>query len=181
MLPAAYTHLSRRFLGRVYVAGAEPYITAKEWRRGTVSEPDGWTYPAKGIWVTFPDLPNNTTSETREEAAATGEPSLTVIGSLNYTKRSYSLDLEVGALVVTEDGTLRKKLRREVEGLEAYTRTVSREELRDDEERKVGWKTRVAMWVVGVVGGALSRGREGSEILPYDTVRDDTRCARESE
>lgn len=94
--------------------------------------------------------------DTQDGVAGAGDgdeegPSITVVGSSNYTKRSYSLDLEVGALVVTEDQGLKAKLKKEVEGLERDARAVkSREEL-----GRVPWSVRVAMWVVGVVGGAL--------------------------
>ncbi|KKK19568.1 CDP-diacylglycerol--glycerol-3-phosphate 3-phosphatidyltransferase [Aspergillus ochraceoroseus] len=54
MLPAAYTHLSARFLDRVAAAQRTNSIQLKEWRRGTVGEPDGWTYHAKGSGLHFP-------------------------------------------------------------------------------------------------------------------------------
>lgn len=139
MLPAAYTHLSARFLDRVAEAQATNSIQLKEWRRGTVGEPGGWTYHAKGLWITFP----------RED-----HPSLTFVGSSNYTKRSYSLDIEVGALVVTNDQDLKQKLRRETEWLQDHSQAVSREDLRMT-ERRVSWNVRLAMWIVEKVGGAL--------------------------
>ncbi|KAL4870517.1 hypothetical protein BDV12DRAFT_55367 [Aspergillus spectabilis] len=139
MLPAAYTHLSARFLDRVASAQATNSIELKEWRRGTVGEPEGWTYHAKGLWVTLPKEEN---------------PSLTFVGSSNYTKRSYGLDLEVGALVVTGDEELKRKLGEEMEWLQTHARTVSREDFRRT-ERRVGWNVRLAMWIVEKVGGAL--------------------------
>lgn len=139
MLPAAYTHLSARFLDRVAEAQRTNSIELKEWRRGTVGEPGGWTYHAKGLWATLP----------REEY-----PSLTFVGSSNYTKRSYSLDIEVGALVVTSDQELKRKFGEETEWLQKYSRAVSRDDLRRT-ERRVGWNVRLAMWIVDKVGGAL--------------------------
>ncbi|KAL3488258.1 hypothetical protein BJX62DRAFT_212191 [Aspergillus germanicus] len=139
MLPAAYTHLSARFLDRVALAQRTNSIELKEWRRGTVGEPDGWTYHAKGLWVTLPKEEN---------------PSLTFVGSSNYTKRSYGLDLEVGALVVTGDEELKKRLGAETEWLQTHASAISREDLRRT-ERRVGWNVRLAMWVVEKVGGAL--------------------------
>ncbi|KAJ9257016.1 hypothetical protein DTO195F2_5695 [Paecilomyces variotii] len=139
MLPAAYTHLSARFLDRVAEAQRTNSIQLKEWRRGTVGEPGGWTYHAKGLWITLP----------KEE-----HPSLTFVGSSNYTKRSYSLDLEVGALVVTEDEALKKRLGEETQWLQQDAQPVSREDLRRT-ERRVGWNVRLAMWIVEKVGGAL--------------------------
>lgn len=139
MLPAAYTHLSARFLDRVAEAQRTNVIELKEWRRGTVGEPGGWTYHAKGLWATLP----------REEY-----PSLTFVGSSNYTKRSYNLDIEVGALVVTSDQELKRKFGEETEWLQKYSRAVSRDDLRRT-ERRVGWNVRLAMWIVDKVGGAL--------------------------
>ncbi|KAJ5191688.1 uncharacterized protein N7498_010673 [Penicillium cinerascens] len=139
MLPAAYTHLSARFLDRVAAAQCTNSIQLKEWRRGTVGTPNGWTYHAKGLWITLPG----------EE-----HPSLTFVGSSNYTKRSYSLDIEVGALVVTSDPALKQKLGAETEWLQKDAKAISREDLMRT-ERRVGWNVRLAMWIVEKVGGAL--------------------------
>lgn len=139
MLPAAYTHLSARFLDRVADAQNSNFIQLKEWRRGTVGEPGGWTYHAKGLWITLP----------REEY-----PSLTFVGSSNYTKRSYSLDLEVGALVLTTDEALKRRLGEESQWLQKDASAISREDFRRT-ERRVGWNVRLAMWIVEKVGGAL--------------------------
>ncbi|KAI2733840.1 hypothetical protein CBS147332_855 [Penicillium roqueforti] len=139
MLPAAYTHLSARFLDRVAEAGATDSIQLKEWRKGTVGTPGGWTYHAKGLWITLP----------REE-----HPSLTFVGSSNYTKRSYSLDLESGAVVVTNDPGLMQKLGEETERLQKDASPVSRDDLMRT-ERRVGWNVRLSMWIVEKVGGAF--------------------------
>ena len=82
------------------------------------------------------------------------EPSISVVGSSNYTKRSYSLDLEVGTVIVTSDDGLKKRLREERDGLQEHT---SRMEMDDflKVERRVGLQVRIAMWIVKMVGGAL--------------------------
>lgn len=139
MLPAAYTHLSARFLDRVAEAQRTNSIQLKEWRKGTVGEPGGWTYHAKGLWITLP----------KEKY-----PSLTFVGSSNYTKRSYGLDLEVGAVVVTTDNALKQRLGEETEWLQKNAGVVSREDLRKV-ERRVSWNVRLAMKIVELVGGAL--------------------------
>lgn len=139
MLPAAYTHLSARFLDRVGAAGAADSVQLKEWRKGTVGTPGGWTYHAKGLWITLP----------QEE-----HPSVTFVGSSNYTKRSYSLDLETGAVVVTNDPELKQKLSDETERLQENASPVSREDLMRT-ERRVGWNVRLSMWIVEKVGGAF--------------------------
>lgn len=166
LLPAAYTHLSLRFLQAARRKAAD--IRLREWKRGVVGEKEGWTYHAKGVWATFPPAaassssspspptPSNdgTQTENKDEVKAAAGPSATIIGSSNYTKRSYGLDLEVGALVVTDDEALMRKWKREEEGLRAWTREVGEEELRG-KERRAGWRVRVAMWIVKIVGGAL--------------------------
>ncbi|KAL9612430.1 MAG: hypothetical protein Q9167_002978 [Letrouitia subvulpina] len=142
LLPAAYTHLSLRFLQ----AAQGARISLREWKRGVVGQPDGWTYHAKGLWTTFP--PSSTAS------LQPPGPSATVIGSSNYTTRSYSLDLEVGALVVTSDQGLMHKWRREEEELLRYTTEVNEQDLKV-KERRAGWRVKAAMWIVKAVGGAL--------------------------
>ncbi|KAF6223564.1 hypothetical protein HO133_000407 [Letharia lupina] len=164
LLPAAYTHLSLRFLQ----AARGKNIQLREWQRGIVGQQNGWTYHAKGLWVTLQvDLqqetssstPNKTSSELStnfesKDPSAPAGPSVTLIGSSNYTTRSYGLDLEVGAIVVTKDEGLMRKLKREGELLMTHTNLVKEEDL-ETKERKAGWKVRVAMWLVKVLGGAL--------------------------
>lgn len=139
MLPAAYTLLSRRFLDAVAAAGLSSRIALKEWRRGTVNEPGGWTYHAKGLWVTLPG----------EE-----HPSVSLVGSSNYTKRSYSLDLEANCLIVTRDEGLMRRLGEEERWLQEWAREMTRDDYART-ERRVGLHVRIAMAIVTLVGGAL--------------------------
>ncbi|KAL8772651.1 MAG: hypothetical protein Q9209_002312 [Squamulea sp. 1 TL-2023] len=147
LLPPAYSHLSLRFLQAARKANAR--VSLKEWRRGTVGQPEGWTYHAKGIWTYF----SPPTEDENQKQKVVG-PSATVIGSSNYTSRSYGLDLEVGALVITDDETLMGKWRKEEEGLKEWTREVEEKDL-EGKERRAGWRVRIAMWIVKVVGGSL--------------------------
>ncbi|KAK4501888.1 hypothetical protein PRZ48_007697 [Zasmidium cellare] len=139
LLPAAYTLLSRRFLDAVSARNLSSAITLKEWRRGTVNTPGGWTYHAKGIWVT---LPND------------AHPSISLIGSSNYTKRSYSLDLEANTLIVTRNTDLQRRLGEEEKWLQEYATPMTRDDYART-ERRVGLHVRIAMWIVTLVGGAL--------------------------
>jgi CDP-diacylglycerol--glycerol-3-phosphate 3-phosphatidyltransferase len=129
--------------------GKERSIELKEWRRGTVGEPGGWTYHAKGLWVTLPPQ-RKAVNELVEEPG----PSVTLVGSSNYTKRSYSLDLEIGAMIVTDDEGLKKKLKEETEWLQKDARVTTQDDLMKV-DRRVGFKVRVAMWLVEKLGGAL--------------------------
>jgi CDP-diacylglycerol--glycerol-3-phosphate 3-phosphatidyltransferase len=150
MLILHSTLLSRRFLERVENSYNHPKnsssahftddgIMLKEWRRGTVGEPGGWTYHAKGLWISL---------------NGEKEPTISIVGSSNYTKRSYSLDLETGVGIVTTDEGLKKQLREERDGLQDYATRVGMDDFIST-ERRVTWMVRVAMWIVGVVGGAL--------------------------
>ncbi|ROT38999.1 hypothetical protein SODALDRAFT_332440 [Sodiomyces alkalinus F11] len=139
LLPGAYTLLARRFLRAVHQTGRDRAIALKEWRRGTVGHPGGWTYHAKGLWVTLP---------------GEAHPALTLVGSSNYTRRSYSHDLEVGALVLTRNEKLKERLGQEQAWLQEYAKPVTRDDFATN-ERRVGLKVRIAMWIVSLVGGAL--------------------------
>ncbi|CAN8095531.1 unnamed protein product [Discula destructiva] len=139
MLPDAYTLLARNFLHDVHARRKDLAITLKEWRKGTVNEPGGWTYHAKGLWITLPSESN---------------PSLSLIGSSNYTKRSYSLDLEANAMILTKNENLKKRLGDEQRWLQEHATQVTRDDLART-ERRVSLKVRIAMWIVSLVGGAL--------------------------
>ena len=139
LLPSAYTLMARRFLEAVQRAGKGGQIELKEWRRDTVGQPGGWTYHAKGLWATLP---------------GEQDPSVTLIGSSNYTKRSYSLDLEANALVVTRDEGLKRRLGQEQGWLQEHAAPVSIDDFARV-DRRVGLRVRIAMWIVNLVGGAL--------------------------
>lgn len=160
LLPAAYTHLSLRFLQAARGAN----IQLQEWQRGMVGQPEGWTFHAKGLWITLlnasvPSTSSSSASINRTETSFIEDPSqpgpaITVIGSSNYTKRSYGLDLEVGAIVVTRDEALTRRWREEEQALLTRSRPVSEAEL-GAQDRRAGWRVRLAMWVVRILGGAL--------------------------
>jgi CDP-diacylglycerol--glycerol-3-phosphate 3-phosphatidyltransferase len=145
MLPDAYTHLSKMFLRKVKYAGLSDSIQLKEWQKGKVNEEGGWTYHAKGLWVT---LPSNGAGE------KTDDPSLTVVGSSNYTKRSYELDLEANVIIATTDAGLRKRLGEEVKWLGEHANKVDESEF-EKPDRKVSMSVKLSMWLVRVLGGAL--------------------------
>jgi CDP-diacylglycerol--glycerol-3-phosphate 3-phosphatidyltransferase len=139
LLPDAYTLLARRFVRAVHENKREASTVLREWRNGTVGEPGAWTYHAKGLWVTLP---------------GSKEPSISLIGSSNYTKRSYSLDLETNAMIVTENEGLKKRLGEEQRWLQEHTSIVTRDDFAKA-DRRVGFKVRAAMMMVQLSGGAL--------------------------
>lgn len=77
-----------------------------------------------------------------------------MVGSSNYTKRSYGLDLEVGSVIVTSDEGLKARLAEERDGLGEYAKGVGMDDF-IKVERRVGVRVRVAMWIVWVLGGEL--------------------------
>src|SRR3569833_349706 len=121
LLPDAYTFLAHRLQKAIHRQKLDTAITLKEWRNGSVGQPGGWTYHAKGLWDT---QPNQTT------------PSITLVGSSNYTKRSYSLDLETNALVVTRNEDLKKRLGDEQQWLQKYATPVNRDDFAKPERRE---------------------------------------------
>jgi len=154
MLPAAYTHLAKTFLRQVRLKGLDNSIVLKEWRKGKVGEEGGWTYHAKGIWVALPESSAVADAAVARENEGDADPCLTVIGSSNYTKRAYELDLEANVVISTTDPGLRRRLGEEVKWLGEYAKAVDEREF-EKEERKVGMNVRLAMWAVRVLGGAL--------------------------
>lgn len=120
-LPDAYLYLSKLFLKDVKTNGKEEHIKLNEWKRGVVNTAGGWSYHAKGIWATAP-------KET--------EPSITVIGSSNYTRRAYSFDLETNAIVITRDEVLKTEMNKEVDHLLQHASPLKLEDF-DDNERHI--------------------------------------------
>ena len=115
-------------------------------------EDDGWTYHAKGMWISFPSTPSSSQAQTQANSDA--NPSISVIGSSNFTQRSYTLDLEASVVISTESVDLQRRLGEEVANLKSWTRKVDEEEFKR-EERKVGLGVKFSMWLVKVLGGAL--------------------------
>ena len=126
----------------------------REWQRGKVGEEGGWTYHAKGLWITLPKATEGENGFGQQRDTSAVGPSISVIGSSNYTLRSNSLDTEVGAVIVTSDPGLQGRLRREEQNLLKYSSEAGEKELYAP-DRRVGIGVRIAMWIVGVVGGAL--------------------------
>ncbi|AQZ15405.1 PGS1 (YCL004W) [Zygosaccharomyces parabailii] len=135
-LPGAYLHLSKKFLENVKRCGKESNITLREWQRGIVNQPGGWSYHAKGIWI----------SDINE---GDDRPLLTCIGSSNYTRRAYSSDLETNALIVTTDKELRDKMKNELNNLIKYTKPVNLSNFENEPERKISVGVKIATAILG--------------------------------
>lgn len=129
-IPSAYLLLSRKFLQDCKNLNKDN-ICLKEWRRGTVNQPNGWSYHAKGIWISSKDSDNDI-------------PFATTIGSSNYTRRAYTLDLESDSIIITSDNELRYKMKNELDNILQYTEDVSLNNFKEDPERHIGLKVKVA-------------------------------------
>ncbi|KAK9452602.1 hypothetical protein V1511DRAFT_507350 [Dipodascopsis uninucleata] len=132
-LPPAYTLLARNFLRDVSKRNKLNSIHLLEWKNGVLNQPGGWTYHAKGIWVVQP-----------EEAT----PTVTIIGSSNFTRRSHALDLESNAIIITRDQHLREKIGQEAENLLKFSKEMSETDYQQD-DRKVSWSVRAALVLLG--------------------------------
>lgn len=127
LLPDAYVYSCEKFMNEANSSA----VKVLEWQNGVVNTPNGWSYHAKGLWVTPP-----------------GEdtPAMTVIGSSNYTRRAYSHDLECNALIITKDDTLRQQMKDEVDNLKKHTSELTMDDFK--ERRRVSPFTKVVANIV---------------------------------
>ncbi|KAI9662031.1 MAG: CDP-diacylglycerol--glycerol-3-phosphate 3-phosphatidyltransferase [Alyxoria varia] len=165
LLPSAYTHLARKFLEEAARRCVSQRLELREWRRGVVGEEGGWSYHAKGFWVSVSSPGGGRTggvgdTSTGRGAGTDGEtgaseepyaPSITLIGSSNYTQRSHTLDTEANALIVTADPGLQRRLGEEVAHLKKYAGEPVH--LGGSEAGKVGRE-----------GGGSGRGVDGAKV-----------------
>lgn len=114
-IPEAYLLIAKKFLEQIKSRGKEHLIKLYEWQNGIVNTAGGWSYHAKGIWVTVPEE---------------DQPSITVIGSSNFTKRAYSLDLEANAIVITKDAVLKQRMRAEIDNLMTHAHELTLEDFK---------------------------------------------------
>lgn len=91
LIPHYYSILAWKYLHKILPSNN---IKVREWRRGVVNQPGGWSYHAKGLWAFA-----------RNTKGAEPIPMITYIGSSNFTRRSYKHDLECGAFLSVPDAT----------------------------------------------------------------------------
>ncbi|QPG74685.1 hypothetical protein FOA43_002018 [Brettanomyces nanus] len=132
-VPPAYLYNAKKFLEKVTKAGRGDKVRLLEWQNGIIHQPNGWSYHAKGIWINLP---------------GESEPSITVIGSSNYTKRAYSLDLEINAIVITKDSELKAKMKKEVDHLCKHTSVMTLKDFQRH-DRHISPGVKVAATVLG--------------------------------
>lgn len=132
-LPTAYLYLAKQFLADVHLMKKQTRIHVHEWQNGVVNTPKGWSYHAKGIWI------NNSEDK---------NPSITVVGSSNYTRRAYSLDLESNAIIITKDEDLKAQMQNEIQNLMKHSTELTLEDF-DLEERKISPGVILATKILG--------------------------------
>lgn len=123
LIPEGYTLLERRFWADAERKGraGDGGITLKEWRK------EGWTYHAKGLWVSPQSEAGSRPPASAEPAAEAGGdagPFLSFIGSSNLSTRSLNLDTEMSLFLGTRNASLRKALGAEVAHLNANSHVV---------------------------------------------------------
>ncbi|KAH8816677.1 CDP-diacylglycerol-glycerol-3-phosphate 3-phosphatidyltransferase [Xylogone sp. PMI_703] len=96
-LPAAYKMATLDFMGLANKYTFTGRTHFQEWRRGTHGQPEGWTYHAKGFWIS---IDGDSTD-------------MTIIGSSNFGHRSQNLDLELDLLIMTKSLALKDKMENE--------------------------------------------------------------------
>lgn len=114
-IPEAYLLIAKKFLEEIKKRGKDSFIKLYEWQNGVVNTPGGWSYHAKGIWVSVPEE---------------NKPSITVIGSSNYTKRAYTLDLESNAVVITKNEGLKQRMKAEIDNLLTHAQELTLEDFK---------------------------------------------------
>lgn len=127
-LPDAYVYNCELFLKEAEKKNINNRLKMLEWQNGIVNTPNGWSYHAKGLWITIPNE---------------SDPCLTIIGSSNYTKRAYGLDLETNALIITKDQDLQKEMQKEINNLLNNTTEVTLKDFTDG-KRKVSFGVKLA-------------------------------------
>lgn len=134
-LPDAYLYLSQGFLKDVHRHGKENHIKLREWKHGIVNQANGWSYHAKGLWLSEPGNDKR--------------PCLTIVGSSNYTRRAYSLDIETNAIVLTKDEQLKTAMQNEIDNLLKNTKEVTLGSFEEDPDRHISTGVKLATKILG--------------------------------
>ena len=87
-LPDAYTYLEKNLFQKIQKQKRQGDVEIREYHR------PGWTFHAKGIWISEPDK----------------GPVWTSIGSSNFNSRSFDRDLEAQSFIKTECPDLLERL-----------------------------------------------------------------------
>ena len=92
-----------------------------------------WTFHTKGIWF----------YENQEET-----PSLTIIGSSNYSQRSYKRDNEIQFYIYSVCPKFKERLQKENVKQFQNAQKISLNEIKSDEEIKLKWRHQIAFTIL---------------------------------
>ncbi len=132
-VPDAYLYNAKKFMSKITKLHKQDLVKLLEWQNGVIHHPGGWSYHAKGIWV---NLPNEK------------EPSISVVGSSNYTKRAYSLDLETNAVIITKSPDLKGRMMKEVDHLCQHTNELGLDDF-NKPDKHIGIGVKLAATMLG--------------------------------
>ncbi|EGG10378.1 uncharacterized protein MELLADRAFT_103410 [Melampsora larici-populina 98AG31] len=147
-IPDAYTYLESLFYQDIIKARKQDQIQIREWIK------EGWTYHAKGIWLSricnpnpSADIPTDSTHLNSNRSISNEfEPFLTMIGSSNYGRRSAERDLECNLLIIdeTEEKGVSNQLTEELTGLRKNATGLVCEDWFEGDGRQVGLGVKLA-------------------------------------
>jgi phosphatidylserine/phosphatidylglycerophosphate/cardiolipin synthase-like enzyme len=92
-IPKAFLTLVKETAQSIVSAGGKVFLYERE----------GWTFHAKGIWITATDGRNNIDSHHPELIKEPSSLLATIIGSSNYGARSEHIDVESNCIIVFKD------------------------------------------------------------------------------
>jgi len=76
-------------------------------------------FHAKGLWISPPSSTTSTTTST-----TTSYPTISLIGSSNYGERSWNRDVEMGAIILTNNDEVRCALDQELREILMFSNTI---------------------------------------------------------
>lgn len=123
------------FLYRVYEINLLKSLKAKNLANPKIFEyfRGEWTFHTKGLWL----------YEANEET-----PSLTIIGSSNYSQRSYARDNEIQLYIYSKCPKLKEKLHNENERQFKQASKIEINDIRNDKEVKIKWRHHFFFWIL---------------------------------
>jgi len=126
-VPMVYSVIEKNFFD-IVTRGREgkKAVTLHEYIR------PGWTYHAKGVWGS--DSPSD-------------KPSMTIIGSSNFGRRSFIRDLESQVILFSRNKDIHQKLEKEYLALEKHTEAVDTDLWRRTTRKLKGFGWQQGHWI----------------------------------
>lgn len=125
MIPFLYRVYELNLLSRLQKSGNKK-VEIFEFFRGE------WTFHTKGLWI----------YENQDV------PSMTAIGSSNYSQRSYKRDNEIQFYLLSFCPKFKDRMEGENRRQFEFAQRISREEIRADGEVRLKWRHRLIYWLL---------------------------------